>query len=219
MKAVILVPFRSDGAEREANWGNVRENLATVGIPIVEGNNTGRIFERSRARNIAAEFAGNWDVALFCDADILAPRQQIESALMRSYITGAYCVAYSHLHYLTKLGTEQRLRGTYPADCDSDESVGLTWECAFAVRRDIWDTVGGFDERFRGYGGQVAAFFYAYATFGGRSRINGNAFHLDHPLVDRSKEKHYEANCDLASRYLAAVDDIPAMRDLLRERS
>ena len=218
MKAVILVPFRTDNAEREANWNNVRENLAVVGIPIVEGNNTGRVFEGARARNIASDQAGHWDVALFCDADILVPRQQIEAALARSYLTGAYVVAYSHLHYLTRRGTNQRLKGTYPNDCDSDEAVGLTWECAFAVRRDVWDQVGGFDERFCGYGGQVAAFFYAYATFGGRSRINGNAFHLDHPLVDRSKEAHFEENKQLAEHYRAAVDDIDAMREILRER-
>jgi glycosyltransferase involved in cell wall biosynthesis len=220
MKAVILVPFRTDNAERQANWDNVHKNLATLGIPIVEGDNKGRVFERARARNVAAELAGNWDVALFCDADILVPRDQLEAALMRSYLTGAYVVAYSHLHYLTRKGTEQRLRGggvnSHPEFCESDEMVGLTWECAYAVRRDIWDTVGGFDERFRGYGGQVAAFFYAYATFGGRSRINGNAYHMDHPLVDRSKEKHFQDNCDLTATYLAAVDDIPAMREVLR---
>lgn len=217
MKAVILVPYRSDGGIRQKLWENVYANLATVGIPICVGDNTGRTFERARARNVAAMNAGDWDVAFFCDADFLAPRSGIEAALMRSYITGAYVVAYSHLRYLSALGTKQRLEGEYPDFCHYAEETGHTWECAFAVRRDIWDTVGGFDERFKGYGGQVAAFFYAYATFGGRDRINGLAFHLDHPLVDRSKEKNFQANVELAERYKAAVDDIPAMREILRE--
>jgi glycosyltransferase involved in cell wall biosynthesis len=218
MKAVILVPWRTDNGPRARSWANVRENLATVGVPIVEGNNIGRVFERARARNIAADNAGEWDVALFCDADILAPRQCIEAALMRSYLTGAYVVVYSHLRYLTRQGTEERLNGRYPEECETDEETSLTWECAFAVRRDIWDEIGGFDERFRGWGHQVAAFFYAYATFGGRSRINGIAYHLDHPLVDRSLEPNFQANAERAERYKAAVDDPQGMRKILEER-
>lgn len=218
MKAVILVPYRPDGGQRDRVWTNVRQNLSEFDIPIVTGDNQGSVFERAHARNIAAAEAGDWDVALYCDADILVSRQAAYSALMRSYLTGAYSVAYSYLRYMTEKGTQQRLTGEYPEFCEWDEEVAHTWECAFTVRRDIFDEVKGFDERFRGYGGQVAAFFYAYATFGGRERMNGLAYHLHHELVDRSKEKHFEENKILAERYKAAVDDIPAMRKILEER-
>lgn len=220
MKAVILVPFRPDLGERSRNWSIARQYWARMDLPIFEGNNSGRIFERARARNVAAANAGNWDVALFADADIvLDSREQAEAAIMRSYLTGAYTVAYSTMRHVTKAGTQawEKSPGLM-GDPEWDEEVGLTWECCFAVRRDIFDEVGGFDERFRGYGSQVAAFFYAYATFGGRARIDGLAYHLNHELVDRSKEKHFEENQILAERYLAAVDNTRAMRKILEER-
>lgn len=219
MKAVILVPFRPDLGLRSRNWGIARQHWARMDLPIFEGDNAGASFERARARNVAAANAGDWDVALFTDADvILENREQAEAAIMRSYLTGAYTVAYSHLRYLTEegtdiLGVENEVgHGTW------NEEVSLTWECCFAVRRDIFDKVGGFDERFRGYGGQVAAFFYAYATYGGRQRIKGVAYHLNHPLVDRSDEPNFERNCELADEYKSAVDDPSAMDVILQNR-
>ena len=189
-------------------------------LPIFEGNNSGRIFERARARNVAAANAGDWDVALFADADIvLDSREQAEAALMRSYLTGAYTVAYSTMRYVTEESTAQWEKSVGSMGTPEwDEEVGRTWECCFAIRRDYFDKVGGFDERFKGYGGQVAAFFYAYATFAGRERIEGLAYHLNHPLVDRSDDPTFEENVQLAERYKKAVDDPTAMTAMLAER-
>jgi len=222
MKAVILVPFRPDGAERSRNWEFARSCWHELDLPLISADSmSGPRFERADARNVAAQIAGNsWDVALFADADILlGSADQADAAIMRCYRTGAYTVAYSHLRYLTEKGTADVVNGKAVNFADTDESVGLTWECCFAVRRDIWNQVGGFDERFRGWGGQVAAFFYAAATFGGRERIHGSAYHMAHPLVDRTKEPHFDANCELAERYKAAVDDPAAMREILKERA
>lgn len=218
MKAVILSPFRPDGAERIRNWKHAYKFWTGMGLGIYTADTVGD-FQRAYARNLAAELAGAWDVALFTDADIILDSlDQADAAIMRTWRTGAYTVAYSHLHYITEDGMKNLLKGLPPSHFDWDEAVAHTWECCFAVRRDVWDQVGGFDERFRGYGGQVAAFFYAYATFGGRERIRGSAYHLPHPLVDRSQDKHFEANKRLAERYRAAVDDVHAMREILGEK-
>jgi hypothetical protein len=218
MKAVILVPFKTDSGPRLRNWMHARSLWAELDLDIEEA--TTDPFERAASRNLAAANAGDWDVALFADADILlGSPDQADAAIMRCYRTGAYTVAYSHLRYLTEEGTESVVNGKAANFADTDESVGLTWECCFAVRRDIWDETGGFDERFRGWGGQVSAFFYAAATFGGRERIHGSAYHMAHPLVDRALEPHFQANCELAERYKAAVDDPAAMREILKERA
>lgn len=218
MKAVILVPFRADGAERSRNWMIARRFWLSMGLPLYEAGNESGSFERAQSRNLAALAAGEWDVALFADADIaLGSLDQADAALMRCYRTGAYTVAYSQLNYLTEGGTQELEDGVELEVCASDEWVGLTWECCFAVRRDVWDEVGGFDKRFIGYGGQGLAFFYACATFGGRERISGQAYHLAHPLTERRKDPHYEANRDLSERYRNAVDDVRAMREILRE--
>lgn len=221
MRAVVLIPYRPAGFERMRNFKFVSRWWQGHGWPIVVGDSLTPQFERAQARNIAAREAGEWDVALFCDADIFLNRiDQAEAAILRCYRTGAYTVAYSHLHYLTEDGTRNVFRvGVDPTHFDWDEVVAHTWECCFAVRRDVWDEVGGFDERFLGYGGQVAAFFYAAGTLAGRERIYGSAYHLAHPLVNRDLESNFEANCRLADRYREAVDDPAAIREILRERA
>lgn len=220
MKAVILVPYRSDGAERERNWQIVRERWKELlPIPTFYGNSETEEFERAHARNRAARDAGDWDVALFADADIaLRTTRNAERAIRRCHVTGSYTVSYSRLRYLTEEGTQYVFNGGDLSLAESDGSVGFTWECCFAVRRDVWDEVGGFDERFHGYGGQGIAFYYAAATISGRERIMGTAYHLAHPLVDRSSEPHFAENMKLAARYHEAVDDPPAMRLLLADR-
>jgi hypothetical protein len=219
VKAVILVPFRTDAAKRARNWKHARKQWEKLGLPIFEGNTIGG-FQRAEARNNAARAAGDWNVALYADADIiLGDLAQALAALLSAEKTGQYTVAYSKLSYLSERGTQQVVSGLDPLRAHKrDNPVGLTWECCFAVRRDIFDHVGGFDERFQGWGGQVAAFFYAYATFGGRERVFGDAYHLDHPLVDRTKDPHFKTNCALAGRYNAAVDDKAAMTEILKER-
>lgn len=219
MNAAILVPYRTDSGPRARNWRYARSQWKKMGIPIYTGDAGALAFQRAAARNHAATLAGDWEVALFADADILlSSREQAEAAIMRAYLTGAYTVAYTELHYLTSRGTRETIAGDHPLACESDEVVTHTWECCFAVRRDFFDYVGGFDERFLGWGGQVAAFFYAYGTFAGRERISGQAFHMAHPLVDRTKDPHFSANWDLVERYRLAVDDKAAMNAMLEER-
>ncbi len=217
MIAVILVPWETDNGPRARTWAHAYQQWKPLDIPIHHG--TSDPFDRTRARNDAARRAGDWDVALFADADIvLDSLSQAYKAIETTYEHGWYTVAYSHLRYLTDEGTRAAIAGDPPFRCEYDEHVANTWECCFAVRRDYFDMVGGFDERFQGYGGQVAAFFYAYATFAGRERIQGDAYHLAHPPVDRTQDTNFKANLKLAERYRAAVDNEDAMLALLEER-
>jgi hypothetical protein len=63
----------------------------------------------------------------------------------------------------------------------------------------------------------VAAFFYAYDVRRAE-RIEGDAYHMHHPLTD-AQDAHFEANSQLAERYRKAVDNEDAMLVILQERS
>lgn len=218
MRAVILIPWRPDYGPRTRNWQLVYRRWVKLRWPIYLGDS--EPFDRTRARNDAAARAGDWEVALFADADIvLDSLSQAYKAVLAAYDHGWYTVAYSELYYLTAEGTEKACLEKPLFLCEQEGHVTNTWECCFAVRRDFFDKVGGFDERFQGYGGQVAAFFYAYSTFAGRERIPGDAYHLDHPLVDRNADPHFDANLRLAERYKGAVDNEDAMLSILEERT
>jgi predicted glycosyltransferase involved in capsule biosynthesis len=80
--------------------------------------------------------------------------------------------------------------------------------------------VGGFDERFRGWGWEDRAFFIACDTLCGHDRISGPVRHLWHP---RSPEKNpdsseYQAGRALCRRYKRAHRDRQAIQGLLNER-
>lgn len=196
-RPVVLAAYRAC-AERRENWAQAKPFWERLGIPIVTGDKRG-VFGCAAARNAAARKAGDWDVALIVDTDIvLAHVWQAEAALQTAWLTGRYTVAHSRLVYLP--GTEE----------------AQTWESAVAVRRDLWDEVGGLDERFVGYGHQGVAFFAACGTLAGRERIEGTAFHLPHAWENRN-HPHFAANSALADRYAAAAGDPAAMRALLAE--
>jgi hypothetical protein len=87
------------------------------------------------------------------------------------------------------------------------------------VPRALWESVGGFDERFEGWLGEDAAFYAACQALVGVERFEGPCFHLWHP---RSPEKNpalpeFQANERLLARYKAARRDTEAMRGILAE--
>jgi hypothetical protein len=66
-------------------------------------------------------------------------------------------------------------------DSAVERTTPISWSCAIAIRRDAWDQLGGFDERFRGWGWEDMAFQSAACSLVGHERIEGDVFHLWHP--------------------------------------
>lgn len=60
----------------------------------------------------------------------------------------------------------------------------LFWSLSFAVRRGVWDQIGGFDENFEGYGGEDTDFAWqARSTGTGLTWVgSASAFHQYHPV-------------------------------------
>ena len=193
MKAVILVPYRSDGAERERNWRYCRTRWQELGLPIREGDSDAE-WSRARALNRSAE--GEWDVAFIMDADTtFRSGVQVHKALTLASRSGSYVAAHDTLYYLTEKGTGDALRGTPLPECEHDGLPVQTWLDGVAVRRDVWDEAGGFDERFVGWGYQGAAFMCAVSKITEKERIPGDIYHLAHPGTWGGKDKtHLEAN-------------------------
>ena len=81
------------------------------------------------------------------------------------------------------------------------------------------DDVGGFDERFCGYGAEDKGFLVCASTLGGdKQRMSGYAYHLDHPEDPlRTSEATRQGNM-LAERYEDYDGNEPAIRAMLAER-
>ena len=209
MKAVIVVPYRGTEPVRRQNWATARSWWGQLGIPIYTGDSDeDRPFDVTQARNAAVRRAieqEDWEVALMADADVVLGRHsQARAALSESLTTHRYVVAHSEVHYF---GPSHEL----------EEITGNTWETAFAFTRAMWDVMGGFDPRFRGFGHQVEAFFHAAKTLFGAGRILGRCDHLWHPYSADQPNPHLAENRALVERYWAASGDRVAMHDLLSE--
>ena len=85
-----------------------------------------------------------------------------------------------------------------------------------AIRRDAWY---GYDERFIGWGFEDVAFQISMTTLiGEQSRIEGNLYHLWHPLAARLrsiKSGQLEKNRELCLRYSQAAGNKESIRELL----
>lgn len=231
MRVRLIVPRRGDGGHRDGLWKFCKRYWAKErpGWEIVEGEH-GRgegPFNRSAAINRAA--AGSWDVAVILDSDTIVDLDPIDRAINEAHGTGHLVLPFTNRCMLSRRGTEQILAGRTGA-WDRWVSARQTPKDAYiyisgcqVVPRSLWDAVGGFDERFIGWGGEDDAFHAATIALTGHdareSRYPGNAWHLWHrpsPHASTRTAMWRQAKA-LSDRYLAAAWDREQMLKLLAE--
>jgi hypothetical protein len=225
--AVILVPRRRDRGYRDRVWAWVKAwwERELPELAIYEGHHEKGLFNRSAACNAAAAAAtaaGPWDVALIIDADVICNPDRVREAIAQAAKEGNRLILpFSRRHNLNQPGTRRIMAGdrgswtryiarTYTEMCSS----------CVAIPRRLWDQVGGFDERFEGWGFEDNAFAAACETFGGASMttIEGELWHLFHPTAQEGRPgtPSFRANRRRAEAYHAALGDRDAMRALQR---
>lgn len=227
MRTVILVPRRAGVADRDRLWAFARtwwEN-DHPDWEIVEGHHDdGGPFNRSAAINAAAREAGEWDAALIIDADVLCDPHNVRNAIDLAVESGGMVLAYHERVALSRAGTEQVMRG-YRGNWRARGMVDGTFldacSSAVAVSRQLWDAVGGFDERFVGWGWEDVAFRIACETVSGRemAKIAGQCWHLHHRVSEGNNraEPTFILNRARGERYRAARFDRDALAVLLAE--
>lgn len=222
MNVVVIVPFRPDGGHRDAVWSFLRWSFwEQLPYRLVVGRHTDGLFNRSAAINGAA--VGAWDVAVIADADTWVPYPQLVDAVELASSTGRVCAAFDMVMELADFTTAYLLKGrTSLVDVDQfvADRIRVTdlevQSSAIVVPRQVWDDVGGFDERFVGWGGEDNAFWRAATLLGGEpDRVSGMAYHLWHQSSDgKHAGPQYQKNLALWKRYQAAttVNELCAIR-------
>lgn len=236
VRVVVVVPWRTDDGVRERVWTACRRRWETLfrDWPIYEGVSPDGPFNRSAAINDAAKQAGEWDVALVIDADVMLPAQNVREAVKRAAKTGRVTWAHRRWRSISQEDSERILdkpsaaegalgpggieRADFTrADIDLivDKTTPLSWSCCMAVRRDAWETIDGFDERFVGWGFEDGAFQAMSGGLVGWDRIEGDVLNFWHPRergagkADRdSRNRHTPqalSNGRLGMRYMVAL--------------
>lgn len=226
MNVVILVPRRADGGHRDRLWAFCREwwEKDHPDWPIVEGHHDTGPFNRSAAINRAAAEAGDWDVALVIDSDVLCDPGAVREGVQRAAEGGYVVITHNERVMLSKAGTDKVLDG-YRGPWKERGMVDKTWpdsvSSSVAVPRALWDRLGGFDEHFEGWGFEDTAFTIAAEHVSGRllGFVHSECFHLWHTRGTDAKAMSptFKANLARKERYVAAADDPAAMTELLDE--
>lgn len=200
MKVRLLVPRLADDGHRDRLWEFCRAHWERE-LPeyeLVEGHHEGDCpFNRSAAINRAAE--GKWDVAIVLDSDVVVDPGQVKAAVELAYETGELVLPFTDRNMLSEKGTEAILGGASGSwrkwvACRERGRVS----CCVVVPHALWDTVGGFDERFEGWGGEDEAFHAACEVMGGAQRLDGAVWHLWH-----ERSAHHDHSTPLYRQALA----------------
>ena len=221
MNVVILVPRRADGGHRDRLWEHCRALWEDRhGWPIYEGHHDDGPFNRSKAVNAAAELAGEWDVALIIDSDVICAPDSVQSAVDLAWKSDQLVVAHDERVMVNQRGTEKILSG-FMGSWRDKSMVERVWldsvSCAVAMSRRLWDLAGPFDELFVGWGREDTAFrISCEVETGPIVKVCGETFHLWHPLAPETKQQNplRKANEARHQAYVAARGNRDRVRAL-----
>lgn len=184
----ILIPFHSDHGDRLRVYRWLREYY-TRELPEAEvltgDDDTGdELLNRSRMRNNAAA-AATTDLFVFLDADAYVLADDLRE-MVRLVRDGAVLVQPTAVHFLTREATGRQLRRKRwkaPGAGDIRRTFQPVTGHCFVCSRAMYNLAGGFDERYRGWGGEDPAFALAIEKLTGRTRTRTAAasYHLEHP--------------------------------------
>ncbi|ANY71407.1 galactosyltransferase-related protein [Paenibacillus ihbetae] len=221
----VLIPYQPDGGPRDEAFRYVKEfyRLLLPEAEVCVGDlPEHERFSRSKAINKAAASAtGNRFI--IADGDLIYDPKKIREAVRRLE-DHEWIIPFTSITRLT-LNNSQSILRTEVCWPPKIELESHPQDARFfvgglnLVTRKAFEAVGGYDERFVGWGGEDEAFAYSLDTIVGKHiRLDGNLLHFWHPFVGPEGNPNYESNYALYHRYKAVLGKPEEMRRLIEEK-
>lgn len=222
-EVAIVVPWRPGDPQREKAWAWTRPWWEAFGWPIFDVEHPKPApFNRAWCINEGARRAWPWDVLIAIDADVFEQDpEQVREGVRRCYESGKLTIPHTSGHDLTQAGTVAMIAEREGWERNVMKRREVCTSRVWIMRRDLFAEVGGFDERFRGWGHEDVAAFHAMRTLNGCEQLEGTCYHLWHrPSFGRAAAtSEWKSGRDLAQRYLDADrQGWPAIAPILAER-
>jgi predicted glycosyltransferase involved in capsule biosynthesis len=216
MNLSVIVPFCPDGGRRDQNYLWVVNRIKKL-IPdceLIVPMQEYQPFSRSMTHNMAVKRATK-DVLLFCDADMVFDMDLIENGL--EIVNSVPWVAPMNQKWDFGWQASNKLLSMEPNVNIS--SIGLPvhkkWgaeRCRagamLMITKENYYKMGGFDERFNGWGYEDNAFMLtAQSIIGGYVETENIAYHLWHPLGANQHPQLTEKNHVLYTEYFKHYEE------------
>lgn len=223
MKFSLLVPRKPDHGPRDYHWSLIKKRYQKL-IPQVEictSYDKSKLFCRSKAVNKAAQKATG-DIFIICDADVIFDPDLVKKMAALIHLH-PWIIPFKKAIFLTKDATDRFIREGLPPEVkikkeDIERSFFGKGQLMNVVKRECFEAVHGFDERFKGWGLEDFAFCLSLDTVCGKHfNMDENIYHLWHPRAKRN-HKHAKKNKHLYVRYLKAAGSVTEMKRLINER-
>ena len=228
----LCIPFRTDHADRarihEWLWRYYAYRLPDAEICVGTDDGGGQHINRCKLRNDAARQATT-DILLFLDADALVPVEYFAPAA-DAVRHGANMVQFNGLHWLNHRATELLLLSNPThamGQFDREKDIELTSVAFpglfFGISRTKFDLLGGWDERFEGWGEEDPAMQHAVrGAFGPITIHEITLYHLKHSFTEERsiQTDEFLKNSAIREEYraLELSGDTQAMLDYCQHR-
>jgi predicted glycosyltransferase involved in capsule biosynthesis len=224
----VLMAYQPDHGPRDTIFKWIKKYYA-ASMPKIElciGMVSGRSFNKSRGLNLAALKATR-DIFVIADGDVIYDPAVITDAvkLLKNY---AWVIPFHNrkIINLSQSNTEKLIKTApgWPLQISMNDIAIEKRGDNFAgklivISRGNFRKIGGFDERFIGYGWEDSAFQNATSTICGPfKRLDRKIYHLWHPRVHARGNPDWEKNRKLGMLYKAARGNMQAMQRLIHER-
>lgn len=225
-----MIPYLPDGGDRDAifMWMYDRHRLLFPEAEICLGTNIDSDFNRGKARNRAFESISN-DILVIVDADTTYadPEAIFKAVEMVDRDYNTWVIPYGeNRYYNLSRGRSQEILLMHPKTLIPEprnpemwEHKITSWAGLLVMHRKAFEAVGGYDERFIGWGFEDNAFALALdAIVSPHRRIDASCLHLWHPrdeTIDGFQQPNIEHNRTLFGRYQRAAKDPSKMKRLI----